>query len=118
MNDTTTVVGLVATTPRHIVTSDNQSITSFRLYSSQDGGDTGNWYTVMSFGDLAINAAHSIQKGQRVIVVANLVIREWDSGDCQSTSIELNPITMGHDLTRGVAEFKRVNLIEIEDDEE
>ena len=39
-----TVTGLVATTPRHLVTADNLPITSFRLASSQrrfDRGQTG-----------------------------------------------------------------------------
>ena len=113
LNDTITVVGLVATTPRHIVTSDNQAITSFRLYSSQDDGDRGNWYTVTSFGNLAVNASASIRKGQRIIVVANVVIRGWDS----DMSIELKVITLGHDLTRGCAEFEKVHYYNDEDDE-
>jgi single-strand DNA-binding protein len=117
LNDTITVVGLVATTPRHIVTSDNQAITSFRLYSSQDDGDSGNWYTVTSFGNLAMNASTSIRKGQKIIVVANVVIRDWDSEDRQSTSIELKVITLGHDLTRGCAEFERFHYYNDEDDE-
>lgn len=35
MSDTVTVIGLVATNPRHILTSEGLSITSFRLASSQ-----------------------------------------------------------------------------------
>ncbi|MDQ1553276.1 MAG: single-strand DNA-binding protein, partial [Microbacteriaceae bacterium] len=69
MTDTITITGLVATVPRHLVTTEGLSITSFRLASTQRrfdrsherwvDGDT-NWYTITTFRQLAINAAGSI----------------------------------------------------------
>ena len=73
MTDLITLTGLVATTPRHIVTSEGLSITSFRLASSQRRYDRSaerwidgetNWYTITSFRQLALNSAPSIQKGR------------------------------------------------------
>jgi single-strand DNA-binding protein len=61
MTDQLTLTGLIATTPRHIVTSEGLAITSFRLASQQrwfdrkvgrwSDGET-NWYTVTAFRDL------------------------------------------------------------------
>mgnify|MGYP001330024972 CR=1 FL=1 len=41
MSDHITVTGLIATAPRHIVTSEGLAITSFRLASSQRRFDRG-----------------------------------------------------------------------------
>jgi single-strand DNA-binding protein len=72
MAETYTAVGLVATTPRNIVTSEGLSVTSFRLASGSRrfdkdsgawaDGDT-NWFTVVAFRQLAVNANESIFKG-------------------------------------------------------
>ena len=64
MTENMTVTGLVATTPRHLVTSEGVQITSFRLASVQRRFDTEqqiwvdgdtNWFTVAAFRDLAVN---------------------------------------------------------------
>lgn len=110
------VTGLVATTPRHVVTSDGLPITSFRLASSlRKFNDTTNkweevstnWYTVTCFRRLAENAIQSIEKGQRVIVVGGLSIREWTSGGTTGTSVELRATTLSHDLMYGTSQFTR-----------
>ncbi len=75
MTDTISLTGLVATTPKHVVTATGLSITSFRFASTQRRYDRGeqkwvdgdtNWYTVATFRQLAINVVASVQKGQRV----------------------------------------------------
>jgi len=85
-NDTITITGLVATTPRHITTSEGLDISSFRLASTHrrfdrnaekwTDGET-NWFTVTCFRHLANNVAHSVNKGERVVVTGTLRIREW-----------------------------------------
>lgn len=117
MTDKITVTGLVATTPRHIKTSDGLAITSFRLASSQRrydrvqhrwiDGDT-NWYTVSMFRNLAENSALSIVKGDRVIVVGRVRIRDWESTDRSGTTVEIECDALGHDLSWGTAKFERV----------
>jgi single-strand DNA-binding protein len=116
LRDMMTTRGLVATTPRHTVTSTGATITSFRMacqqevYSAERGelvsGDT-NWYTVVAFGDLATNASESLEKGQRVIVTGALTVTDWASGDNSGYTIEITATTIGHDLSYGVAKFKR-----------
>ena len=110
-----TVVGLVATTPRQVVTEDGTQIVSFRLASQRSGisqvndeeYETTNWFTVSIFGNLAKNAGLSIEKGNRVIIYGDLHIRDWDNGERSGTSVEIQAESIGHDLNYGVAEFRR-----------
>lgn len=116
MTDTITLTGLVATVPRHIVTSEGLPITSFRLASTQRrfdrsesrwiDGDT-NWYTITSFRQLAINGAGSVGKGDRVVVTGRLRIREWENGERAGTNIDVEADSIGHDLCWGTSVFTR-----------
>lgn len=116
MTDTITLTGLVATTPRHLITAEGLAITSFRLASSQRrfdralgkwvDGDT-NWYTVSSFRALGENAAVSLNKGDRVIVSGKLRIRDWENTDRSGTTVEVEAETLGHDLCWGIATYTR-----------
>jgi single-strand DNA-binding protein len=110
------VSGLVATTPRHIVTQDGLPITSFRLASGVSRWDNTkaewttaetNWFTITSFKQLAINAATSISKGDRVLVSGVLRVRDWDNGERAGTSVEIEADTLGHDLAWGQSTFTR-----------
>jgi single-strand DNA-binding protein len=126
MADKITVAGLVATTPRHLTTSDGLPITSFRLACSHrkfdriEGkwvdGET-NWYTVTAFQTLAINTASSINKGDRILVTGNLRIRDWDNGERSGTSVELEATAMGHDVSWGTSTFTRTVLVKDREDE-
>lgn len=120
MTDTITVTGLVATPPRHIVTSEGLTITSFRLASNQRrfdrsanawiDGDT-NWYTVTSFRQLGTHVATSVEKGHRVIVTGRVRIRDWSTEDKKGTTIEIDADAVGHDLTWGRASFTRTVVL-------
>jgi single-strand DNA-binding protein len=116
MTDTITLTGLVATTPRHLVTSEGLPITSFRLASTQRRYDRGaqkwidgetNWFTITCFRQLAINSAGSIVKGQRIVVSGKLRIRDWESGDRAGTTVEVDAEALGHDLMWGTSVFTR-----------
>jgi single-strand DNA-binding protein len=116
MTDIITLTGLVATTPRHLVTGEGLPITSFRLAStqrrfdrSQNGwvdGET-NWYTITGFRQLAINITASIKKGERVVVTGRLRIRDWTAGEKAGTAIEVDADAVGHDLSWGTSTFVR-----------
>ena len=116
MTDTITLTGLVATTPRYLVTGEGLSITSFRLASTQRrfdrsrdrwvDGDT-NWYTITCFRQLAINVSGSVIKGDRVVATGRLRIRDWTSGEKAGTNIEVDADAVGHDLTWGTTSFSR-----------
>ena len=120
MSDHVTVVGLVATTPRHLVTQDGLPITSFRLASSHRkfdrkenkwvDGET-NWFTVTAFRQLAINSAGSVAKGDRVIVSGKLRVRDWDNGERAGTSVEIEADNLGHDMSWGSSVFTRTVLV-------
>jgi single-strand DNA-binding protein len=115
-----TVSGLVATTPRHLITQDGLPITSFRLAASSRrfdrevgkwvDGET-NWYTVTGFRQLAINLATSVSKGERILVAGRLRVRDWDNGERAGTSVEIEAEHLGHDLLWGTAAFTRTVLV-------
>ncbi|HYI32073.1 MAG TPA: single-stranded DNA-binding protein [Glaciibacter sp.] len=107
MSDIITLTGIVATTPRHLVTSSQVPITSFRLASGQRRFDraknawvdaTTNWYTVSTFRQLAFNVAASVHKGEHVIVTGRLRIRDWDNQERNGTSVDVEADSVGHDL--------------------
>lgn len=116
MSETITITGLIGTTPRHIVTSEGLPITSFRLaapqrrFDAQSGkwvdADT-NWYTIVCFRQLATNTAHSLNKGERVVVVGKLRIREWETDQKKGTNVEVEADAIGHDLTWGTSVHTR-----------
>ena len=116
MSDHITITGLVATQPRHIVTSEGLPITSFRLASTQRRFDTStekwidgetNWYTVTAFRQLATHTAESADKGDRILIVGKLRIREWESDERTGTNIEVEADAIGHDLSWGTGVFTR-----------
>ncbi len=120
MTDTITLTGLVATAPKHIVTSEGLQITSFRLASTQRRFDRAegkwvdaetNWYTITAFRHLAANVIGSVLKGQRIIVVGALRIRDWDAGERSGTTVEVDADAIGHDLGYGTAAFTRAPLL-------
>jgi single-strand DNA-binding protein len=110
------VAGLVATTPRHIITQDGLPITSFRLASDiitePNNEQATNWYTVTAFRTLALNVNTSINKGDRIVVTGSLVIRDWDNGERTGTSVELVASSIGHDLAWGTSVFTRTVLVQ------
>lgn len=120
MSEQITVQGLVATTPRHLVTQDGLPITSFRVASSQRRFDRNqnkwvdgetNWFTVTAFRQLAVNAAQSISKGERISISGKLRVRDWDNGDRAGTSVEIEAESLGHDLSWGTSVFTRTVLV-------
>jgi single-strand DNA-binding protein len=120
MSEYITVTGLVATTPRHLVTQDGLPITSFRLAAAHRRFDRAtnrwvdgetNWYTITAFRQLAINIAGSISKGERIIASGKLRVRDWDNGERAGTSVEIEVESVGHDLNWGTAVFTRTVLV-------
>lgn len=102
-----TTTGLVASTPRHVVTAEGLHITSFRLLSSRRHwnaaagkweGDGSNWYVVSCLGQIGLNAFESLQKGARVFVTGELRLRDWDNSGAFGTTAEINAEAIGHDL--------------------
>ena len=116
MTDTIALTGIVATTPRHLVTSSGLAITSFRLACRQRRFDRSknswvdadtNWYTVSSFRQLAQNVEQSVRKGEHVLVTGRLRIRDWENQDRSGTSVEVEADAVGHNLTWGTTSLVR-----------
>jgi single-strand DNA-binding protein len=117
MNDLTmTVTGWVATEPRHVVGPTGTRLTSFRLastsrYFDRDKGvwADGNteWFTVRTFRSAAITVMNSIEKGQPVVVQGRLRTHQWDADAGPRTDLVIDAMSVGHDLTKGVATFTR-----------
>ncbi len=116
MSDHITIVGNIAGDPRHTHTPSGIPITTFRVASAPRrfdrttekwvDGET-SWYSVSAFRALALNAAASLQRGERVIVSGRLRIRTWDAGDRSGTTAEIDAEAIGHDLLWGTSRFER-----------
>ena len=116
MTDNITLIGFVATEPKHFVTREGLAITSFRLASTQrrfdraqgrwSDGET-NWYTISTFRQLAINVTTSVKKGDRVMVSGRLRIRGWEAGERSGITVEVEADAVGHALAWGTAVFTR-----------
>ncbi len=124
-----TVSGNVVTELRHVETQDGVHITSFRLASTPRRRDrrTQQWvdgstsyYTVTCWRYLAQNVAASVRRGDPVVVTGDLRVREWADDERSGTNVEIDAVSVGHDLSRGVSRFQRVSrarVVTSEDDE-
>lgn len=116
MQDTITVVGIVGTPPRHIVTATGLPVTSFRLASKQRRFDRAesrfvdgetNWYSVSAWRQLAVNAVASLEKGDRVIVTGRLKVQSWENGGRTGLNVEIDAESIGHDLCWGTTRYAK-----------
>ncbi|MGH3408016.1 MAG: single-stranded DNA-binding protein [Streptosporangiaceae bacterium] len=77
---------------------------------------TGEWkdagtsfLSVRLYRKLAENAATCLRKGDPVIVRGRFIVRDYeDKSGAKRTAVEVDAISVGHDLNRGVAQFSRV----------
>jgi single-strand DNA-binding protein len=118
MNDLImTVQGWVATEPSQHVGPTGARLTSFRMASTSRFYDREKaewtdgrteWFTVKVFRSAAITVANSIHKGQPVTVHGRFRTAEWEGAE-GGTRVDLviDATSVGHDLTRGTAEFTR-----------
>ncbi len=110
-----TVVGWVATAPKEIHGA-GVPFTSFRLattprrFDSRTGGWTDGrteWFTVKAFRDVAHNVASSVRKGDPLLVHGRLQTDEWQSETGPRTTLVIEAVALGHDLSRGRTTFAR-----------
>jgi single-strand DNA-binding protein len=77
---------------------------------------TGEWVdadtsflTVQCYRKLAENAGTCLRKGDPVVVRGRMTIRDFeDKVGRQRTRVEVDAASIGHDLSRGVAQFQRL----------
>lgn len=109
-----TLVGWVATGPK-LYTGTNP-FTSFRMASTRRYFDrTQNawvdgrteWFTVKCWRDQARNVAHSLRKSDPVLVTGRLGTEVWDGPEGPRTTLVLEALAIGPDLTFGSSNFAR-----------
>ncbi|MFF0989565.1 single-stranded DNA-binding protein [Kocuria nitroreducens] len=66
-----------------------------------------NWFSVQAFRSLGLNALASIKKGQPVVVVGKLKVRFWEGEHGRHTAVDVDAVSLGHDLALGTACFQR-----------
>jgi single-strand DNA-binding protein len=98
------------------------SVSAFRLACTprvrgkgaeySDGNTT--WIDVTCFRSLATHVAASIRKGDPVIVVGKLRTSVWEKDGQTRERLGLEAETVGHDLTRGTAIFRRASRPSVE----
>jgi single-strand DNA-binding protein len=77
---------------------------------------TGEWVdadtsflSVACYRKLAENGATCLRKGDPVVVRGRVSVRNYeDKNGLQRTTVEVDATSVGHDLSRGVAQFQRV----------
>lgn len=68
-----------------------------------------SFVTVTCYRKLAENAATCVRKGDPIVVRGKLSVRQYeDKNGQQRTTVEIDALGLGHDLNRGVSEFRRV----------
>lgn len=79
-----------------------------RRTSTWSDGPT-QWYTVNAWRQLAEHAERSLGKGDPVVVHGRLNHRTYvNTQGVEVVSLEIEAITIGHDLNRGTSRFRRV----------
>ena len=110
------VVGTVVSDVRTLETKSGAQLASFRLaaHSRRFNRTTNTWVdgdtsfmTVNCWRSLANNVMTSVSKGDPVVVTGRLKVRDWTNDERSGTSVELEAISVGHDLARGTTAFAR-----------
>jgi single-strand DNA-binding protein len=111
------LAGYVAREPRNRSTKTGVSYTSLRVGYTPRRVDreTGEWsdagtsfVTVFCWRTLADNVATCVRKGDPVLVKGKLQVRPYtDKDGAPRVAVEIEATSLGHDLSRGVANFRR-----------
>jgi single-strand DNA-binding protein len=117
MNDAQmTIVGNVVDAPKLRRTRSGHYVANFRVASTPRRFDreANAWVdgatlfvTVTCWRAMGENVAQSLRKGQPVVVQGRFCQREWERDETLRTSYELEATAIGHDLSRGIAQFEK-----------
>ena len=108
------VVHITGYAGTEVETKANGTVAKFRLASTPrvrikgewgDGNTT--WIEVSCFRALAEHVASSIRKGDPVVVIGRLRTNAWEKDGQSHERLVLEAETIGHDLNRGTAAFRR-----------
>ncbi len=111
------LAGYVATDPKFKKVAGDTSSARLRVAYTARRRDkeTGDWtdgptsfVNVQCWRTLADNVSMSVHKGEPVLVMGRLQIRRFEDAEgTPRTAVEVEATSVGHDLTRGVAQFSR-----------
>ncbi|WP_067461099.1 single-stranded DNA-binding protein [Actinomadura macra] len=114
-----TIIGWIAAEPYYSVTANGTPFLSLRVGCTPRRYDrqTGQWQdvdtmflTVNCWRGLADNInASEFQRGHPVLVTGRLRIRQYERDGQWRFSAEIEATTVGHDLSRGTADFRPVH---------
>ena len=108
------VVHITGYAGTEVETKANGAVAKFRLASTPrvrtkgewgDGNTT--WIEVSCFRALAEHVASSVRKGDPVVVIGRLRTNAWEKDGQSHERLVLEAETIGHDLNRGTAAFRR-----------
>ncbi|HWG62164.1 MAG TPA: single-stranded DNA-binding protein [Streptosporangiaceae bacterium] len=110
------LAGYVAREPKFRTTVNGISSASLRVGFTPRRIDkeSGEWadgpssfVTVLCWRALADNVAVCVRKGEPVVVRGRLQVRPYEKDGTMRVAVEVEASSVGHDLTRGVANFSR-----------
>ena len=111
---TAVVVGNIASDIRFLALDSGARRARFRVASTPRRFDresgvwsdaTTSYVSVTCWRSLADNVASSLGKGDPVVVVGRLSIREWERDGRKGTTVEVDATSVAPDLARGSAAF-------------
>lgn len=122
-----TIVGNVATDPRESTKKNGEAFATFRLASNGRHFDTRerryvdgatSFYTVACWRESFVsNVLASVSVGDPVIVRGRLQVKSWtDEAGVAHQSPELTCFSIGHDLSKGKAEFTKTPSERVQSD--
>lgn len=115
MNDNLiTVTGNVCGDVTSRTTASGFDVTSFRLASTPRRFRNGSWedgdtvyLTVNCWRTLGQHVFASVHRGDPLLVRGMLRVRNFEHNGTKGTSVEIEAISVGHDLARGTTVFAR-----------
>ena len=112
----TALIGTVVSTVYEQRNEQSHRLARFRMVVAPRRFDrsSGSWveqeasyFTVVHARALAANALSCLRRGDPVVVVGRIRVREWEKDGRRGSATEIHANSVGHDLTRGVAKFSR-----------
>jgi single-strand DNA-binding protein len=111
-----TLSGNIAAEPRQFQFRDGSRATSLRLAVNRRSFDRESqtwqdeqttYYTIRCYRALADNVAQSVRRGQPVVVSGKLRIKQFERDGEQRFWVEVEAMSVGHDLKWGISSFER-----------
>ena len=115
-NIAVSLIGVAVTDVRHGLTTSGIPIARFRMVSQPRRYDAAtsqfvdldpSFLTVVAWRSTADHIASSIHRGDPVVVVGRMRVREYEVDGTTRVTVEVDAQSVGHDLSRGTARFVR-----------